>query len=125
LNAEEAVPARLASGTLRQVLLNLLDNAVKYGGEGGTIRIVVRRRNGGGAHLTVDDSGPGVPPGERKRIWRSFERGDVARHRGVGGSGIGLTIVRELAEENGGSATVESAPGGGARFIIDLPDAAP
>ena len=124
LHAEDSVPARLSNGALRQVLLNLLDNAVKYGGEGGAIRIDVRRRHGGGVHLTVDDSGPGVPPGERKRIWRSFERGDVARDRGVGGSGIGLTIVRELAEENGGSATVEGAPGGGARFVIDLPDAA-
>ena len=124
ITGDDTVPVRLANGALRQVLLNLLDNAVKYGGERGTVSIDVRRHNGGGVRLAVQDSGPGVPAGERKRIWQSFERGDLARHRGVGGSGIGLTIVREIAEEHGGRATVESAPGGGARFIVDLPDAA-
>ena len=116
------VPTRLANGALRQVLLNLLDNAVKYGGDGGSVRIDVRRCNGG-VRLTVEDSGPGIPIADRKRVWRAFQRGDAARDRAVGGSGIGLTIVRELAEEHGGRATVDQAPGGGARFIIEMPDA--
>ena len=103
------------------MLLNLLDTAVKYGGEGGTVRVDVRRVHGGGVRLAVEDSGPGVPAADRKRIWDSFQRGELARHRAVGGSGIGLTIVREIAEEHGGRAAVESPPGGGARFIVEMP----
>jgi len=123
VSGDAAVPARLANGALRQVLLNLLDNAVKYGSDGGTVRIDVRRYNGGGVRLTVDDSGRGIPAADRKRIWRAFQRGKQATQRAVGGSGIGLTIVRELAEAHGGRATVEDAPGGGARFVVEMPDA--
>jgi signal transduction histidine kinase len=70
----------------------------------------------------VDDNGPGVPPADRERIWKPFERGGAALNRAACGSGIGLTIVREIAEEHGGRAWVESAPSGGARFIVELPD---
>jgi signal transduction histidine kinase len=122
---DQRVPVSLHSGTLRQVLLNLLDNAVKYGGEGATVTVEVRRRRGGGgALLAVSDQGPGVPVQERDRIWRPFERGGIARERAAGGSGIGLTIVRAIAGQYGGRAWVEDAPGGGARFLVDLPDAA-
>jgi signal transduction histidine kinase len=111
----------LQTGALRQVLLNLLDNAVKYGRDGGTVTIDARRTTTGGVMLAVSDKGPGVPRADRERIWRSFERGADARQRGAGGSGIGLTIVREIAEEHGGSARVGDAPGGGARFVVELP----
>jgi signal transduction histidine kinase len=121
VHADERVPVRLTNGALRQVLLNLLDNAVKYGGDGGTVRVDVRGVNGGGVRLAVEDSGPGIPPADRKRIWNSFQRGDLARHRAVGGSGIGLTIVREIAEEHGGRAVVENGAGGGARFVVEMP----
>lgn len=119
----EATPAptRLQRGALRQVLLNLLDNAMKYGGEGARVRVEVAPLPAGGARLRVDDSGPGVAPAERERIWRPFERGGVARVRAAGGSGIGLTIVREIAAEHGGRAWVESAPEGGARFVVEFP----
>lgn len=123
VGGDDTVAARLTNGALRQVLLNLLDNAVKYGGDGSSVRVDVRRHDGGGVRLTVDDSGSGVPPGDRKRIWRAFQRGDQARTRAVGGSGIGLTIVREIAESHGGRVAVEDAPGGGARFVVDMPDA--
>jgi signal transduction histidine kinase len=63
-----------------------------------------------------------VAPADRDRIWRAFERGSAAKNHAAGGSGIGLTIVRQIAEEHGGRAWVEDAPGGGARFVIDLPD---
>ena len=123
LDTAGPVPARLQRGALRQILLNLLDNAMKYGGDGTEVRVQVRpMASGGGARLRVDDNGPGVPPKERDRIWRPFERGGVARARAAGGSGIGLTIVREIAEEHGGRAWVESTPSGGASFIVDLPD---
>jgi signal transduction histidine kinase len=116
------VSVRLQRGALRQVLLNLLDNAMKYGGDTTAVRVEVSQLAPGGARLQLDDSGPGVPTKERERIWRPFERGGAARTRAAGGSGIGLTIVREIAEEHGGRAWVESAPGGGARFVVELPD---
>lgn len=124
ITLDGAVSARvqLQRGALRQVLLNLFDNAMKYGGDGTVVRVEVTALRGSGARLVVDDNGPGVPPAERERIWKPFERGGAARSRAAGGSGIGLTIVREIAEEHGGRAWVESAPSGGARFIVELPD---
>jgi signal transduction histidine kinase len=124
VDSDESVTARLSNGVLRQVLLNLLDNAVKYGGDGGTVTVRVRRLSGpgGGVSLTVEDSGPGIASADRQRIWGAFQRGELAKRRAVGGSGIGLTIVREIAKEHGGRAEVERAPGGGARFVIELPD---
>jgi signal transduction histidine kinase len=122
LAGASSVPMALHRGALRQVLLNLFDNAVKYGGDGTEIRVRLDALLRGGARLIVDDNGPGVPPAERDRIWQPFERGGEARRRAAGGSGIGLTIVREIAQEHGGTAWVEDAPGGGARFIVELPD---
>jgi signal transduction histidine kinase len=124
LDAPTPVSAHLQRGALRQILLNLLDNAMKYGGDGTVVSVHVSGipGGGGGARLRVDDNGPGVPVKERDRIWRPFERGGVARERAAGGSGIGLTIVREIAEEHGGRAWVESVAGGGASFIVELPD---
>ena len=116
------VRARLQRGAFRQVLLNLLDNAMKYGGDGTNVLVDVSAMPGGGARLRVDDSGPGVPASERERIWKPFERGGVARTRAAGGSGIGLTIVREIAQEHGGKAWVESSRLGGASFVVELPD---
>jgi signal transduction histidine kinase len=122
LDGASSARVQLQRGALRQVLLNLLDNAMKYGGDGTVVRVEVTALRGSGARLVVDDNGPGVPPAERERIWKPFERGGAARTRAAGGSGIGLTIVREIAEEHGGRAWVESAPSGGARFIVELPD---
>jgi len=122
LEGAPSVRARLQRAGLRQILLNLLDNAMKYGGDGTEVRVDVSAMPGGGARLRVDDNGPGVPASERERIWKPFERGGVARTRAAGGSGIGLTIVREIAQEHGGRAWVESSPAGGARFIVELPD---
>ena len=124
LQAPYVVKVRLQRGALRQVLLNLLDNAMKYGGDGTEVRVEVESMTMGGARVRVDDNGPGVPAKERERIWRPFERGGVARTRAAGGSGIGLTIVREIAQEHGGRAWVEPAPAGGARFVVELPDEA-
>jgi signal transduction histidine kinase len=115
-------PLRVPAQSLRHIVLNLLDNAVKYGPANQTVRVSVRAENDGVA-IVVDDEGPGVPAAERDRIWRPFTRGQAAR--GQGGSGIGLTIVHQIAETRGGSARVESAPGGGARFVVILPGSRP
>jgi signal transduction histidine kinase len=118
-------PATLKRGALRQVLLNLLDNAVKYGRDGASVTVDVARHAEGGLQLTVTDAGPGVPPGERERIWRPYERGREALTRAAGGSGIGLTVVQEIAREHGGRAWVEDALGGGAAFVVTFPGGAP
>ncbi|MGH7537617.1 MAG: ATP-binding protein, partial [Gemmatimonadales bacterium] len=71
----------------------------------------------------VEDQGPGIPATERERIWEQFWRLERDRGSAIAGTGIGLSVVRELAALHGGRATVEAAPGGGSRFVIDLPSA--
>ena len=105
---------------LRQLLLNLLDNAVKFGPPGQVVRLTLARENGQ-ARLTVADEGPGVPEADRERIWEPYFRGSDAATRAVGGSGIGLAIVREVADRFGGSVRVATATGGGAAFTVSLP----
>jgi len=104
---------------LRQMVLNLLDNAVKYGPPGQTVTIGTTAANGR-ARVSVDDEGKGIPPRERERVWSSFYRLDRDANSSVAGSGIGLYVVRELARLHGGEAWVEDSPRGGARFVIEL-----
>ena len=103
---------------MRHLLINLLDNAVKYGPAGQTITVgvVVEGRE---LRLSVADEGPGVAARDREIIWRPFSRGRSAR--GAAGSGIGLSIVRDVATQNGGHAWVEAADGGGACFVVTIP----
>jgi signal transduction histidine kinase len=103
---------------MRQVVVNLLDNALKYGPRGQTVTVELER-TGSVARLMVSDQGPGIPAGERSRMWQPF----VRLGPGVGttgGSGIGLSVVRALVEQHGATITVTDAPGGGARFTIEL-----
>lgn len=121
VHADASLVARLRAGAVRQVLLNLLDNAVKYGPDGQTIAVTVARIGPEGVRIAVRDAGPGVPVAERERIWGAFERGSAADARASGGSGIGLTVVREIAEQHGGRAWVETPAGPGALFVVELP----
>jgi signal transduction histidine kinase len=107
-------------GALRQILLNLLDNAVKYGPLGQTVTITLRRV-GERARIIVDDQGPGIPAEHRSRIWEPYQRLDSAVAAAVAGSGIGLAVVKQLVALHGGGAWTEAAPGRGARFIVELP----
>jgi signal transduction histidine kinase len=107
---------------LRQVLVNLLDNAIKYSPDGGEVMVELARGHGR-VRLTVRDRGLGIPPAEQERIFEKFYRLDPALTRGVGGSGLGLFISRELVSRMGGSLTVRSQPGKGAVFVVDLPAA--
>jgi signal transduction histidine kinase len=120
-------PVSLRADALRHIVLNLLDNAAKYGPTDQIIVVRVTTMTNDAeveeVLITVDDEGAGVPAGERERIWRPFTRGQAALS--TGGSGIGLTIVREVAEAHGGTARVEANDRGGARFIVTLPVAAP
>jgi len=107
---------------LRQVLVNLLDNAVKYSPDGGEVRVELGSAPGL-VTLTVRDDGLGIPPGEQDRIFEKFYRLDPALTRGVGGSGLGLYISRELVSRMGGRMSVRSRPGEGAAFTVELPAA--
>src|SRR5438093_815977 len=110
-------------GAVRQMLLNLLDNAVKYEPAGQEVRIGATRENGV-AKLWVDDGGPGIPRGDRERVWERFWRLERDRESAVAGSGIGLAVVRELATLHHGRAGIDDAgpaAGTGTRVVIELP----
>jgi signal transduction histidine kinase len=116
----EGLVAPVDAGALRQIVLNLLDNAVKYGPPGQTIAVTCRCE-GETAAITVEDDGPGVSEADALRIWDPFYR--VADDAGAaGGSGIGLAIVKQLVEMHGGRVRVDRASRG-ARFIVELPGA--
>ncbi len=103
---------------LRQALLILLDNALKYTPDGGAITVSVTRQ-GGQVRLRVQDSGPGLAPEDLPHLFERFYRADKAR--GSAGSGLGLSIVRWIAEAHGGRITAANAPERGALFTITLP----
>jgi signal transduction histidine kinase len=103
------------------MLLNLLDNAVKYGPTGQTVTVGAAPQPNGGARIWVDDCGPGVPRPDRERVWDRFWRLERDRGSAVAGSGIGLAVVRELAGLHRGRTWVEDAESGGSRFVVELP----
>ncbi|PYY34396.1 sensor histidine kinase [Curtobacterium sp. MCPF17_011] len=113
-------PARVSGDDrlLGRVVRNLVDNAVRHAADA---VVVALRTDGGGAVLTVDDDGHGVPEADRTRVFERFVRLDEGRARDAGGSGLGLAIVDAVVRGHGGSVTVSAAPGGGARFTVRLP----
>ncbi len=117
---EPAVHVHANDDALRQILLNVLDNAVKYGPAGQTIEVGLTTR-AGDAEITVDDAGPGIPAADRERVFEPFVRLDDGPAPGSGGSGIGLTIVRDLVAAMGGSVSIEDAPRRGTRVRMRFP----
>ncbi len=113
---------RADAGMITQALLNLLQNAYKYGGDSRAIRLVCARENGLVA-LSVCDNGPGIPKRERRRIFERFYRIDDRLSRRQEGSGLGLAIVRHVAQAHGGRVRVRNRPEGGAEFTMLLPAA--
>ncbi|MDQ3949713.1 MAG: HAMP domain-containing histidine kinase [Gemmatimonadota bacterium] len=123
---EYGITLQVDRDALRQVLLNLLDNAVKYGPRGQTVTVGMAavRENGRGRHvrLWVEDQGPGIPAADRDRVWEPYVRLDRDVEGATGGSGIGLAVVRELVALHGGRTWLEDGPaGGGTRVVIELP----
>src|SRR5467141_23249 len=110
-------------GAVRQMLLNLLDNAVKYGPAGQEVRVGATRDNGI-ARLWVDDGGPGIPSADRERVWERFWRLERDRGSSIAGSGIGLAVVRELADLHHGRAWIDDVgpDAAGTRVVIELPE---
>jgi two-component system phosphate regulon sensor histidine kinase PhoR len=106
---------------LRRILENLVDNAVKYTPAGGHVVVTSAAGSDGSARIEVKDDGPGIGPEHRERIFERFYRVDKARSRELGGTGLGLSIVRHLAESIDATVSVESEPGRGATFTVELP----
>jgi signal transduction histidine kinase len=119
---DDPAPALIDSAAYRQIVLNLLENAVRYGPAGQTVTVRLERHRTA-TRLLVDDEGPGVPAAERERVWAPFVRLTSNRRRAPG-TGIGLAVVRDLTLRHGGRAWVEQAEEGGARFVIELPSSA-
>lgn len=110
---------------LEQVLGNLLENAIKYGRENGTVTIGGRTTTEGQIELFVQDDGPGIPAEALERIFERFYRVDKARSREQGGTGLGLSIVKHIVQGHGGRVWAESEPGKGAKFYFTLQPARP
>jgi PAS domain S-box-containing protein len=125
LAAPKKLPAvRADEQQLRQVLVNLVENAVKYSPDGGPVTVRLRRESD---HVlwTVSDRGLGIPASERRRVFEKFYRLDPHMTRGIGGTGLGLYICRELVNRLDGRIWVEANNGKGSSFHVQIPVAAP
>lgn len=120
IEAAEKIEATVDRDRLKQVLINLIDNAVKYSDSTYPIELIVERGDRQ-AILRVRDQGVGIPLQDQSRIFERFYRVDEARARSTGGHGLGLAIVKTLVEGMGGSITVRSQPGNGTEFAIVFP----
>jgi two-component system phosphate regulon sensor histidine kinase PhoR len=126
VSLESVVPERLRvradPARLAQILLNLIENAVKFNRPGGRVRIEARPLDGP-VEIVVSDTGVGIPSEHLERIFHRFHRVDASRSREQGGTGLGLAIVKHLVRLHGGTIRAESELGRGSRFIIELPAA--
>jgi signal transduction histidine kinase len=107
---------------LRRAVANLVGNAIKHGGEDNAVTVSVQSHPGE-VSMSVSDRGPGIPASEVPHLFDAFYRGRRARERQVRGSGLGLSLVQQIAREHGGRVEVETGPGKGSRFSIVLPEA--
>jgi signal transduction histidine kinase len=105
---------------LKQVIVNLVDNAIKYTPAGGHVGVKVYTSNGFGV-LEVNDNGMGIPAEALPHIFERFYRVDKARSRQMGGAGLGLSIIKAIVTAHGGQVKVESVEGKGSRFLVELP----
>ena len=122
---ESEVPCRGDDRLLRRCVMNLLDNAMKYTPEGGTVAVSAEPLRAGGARVCVRDTGPGIPVEERSRVFERFYRIADDAHRGgiadASGAGLGLPIARWIAEAHGGTLTYESNVPHGSAFVLMFP----
>ena len=107
---------------LEEAVSNLVDNAVKYSPTGGYVEVSAAQREDGGLGIEVSDSGPGIEPHHLPRLFERFYRVESARSRDRGGTGLGLAIVKHIAIAHGGGVSVDSSPGSGSTFRIELPE---
>ena len=123
-NVEQEAGVEGDRARIKQVVVNLLDNAIKYTPPGGSVQLNVRARDGK-AILEVVDTCIGIPAGALPHVFERFFRVDKARSRDIGGAGLGLAIVKSICAAHGGQVEVESAEGRGSRFKVELPLAQP
>jgi two-component system phosphate regulon sensor histidine kinase PhoR len=121
--APSALCVRADPDRLRQVLSNLIDNAIKYGRSEGNVRVMARPAADNRIEFLVSDDGPGIPEGAKERLFERFYRADKARSREQGGTGLGLAIVKHVVQAHGGDITVSSEPGQGSTFSFTIPAA--
>jgi two-component system phosphate regulon sensor histidine kinase PhoR len=119
--APDAATIQADPAKLHDVVRNLVENAVNYGPEDSDISLAARRQDDGTVVLEVADRGPGIPEADLARVFERFYRVDKARAQAPAGTGLGLAIVKHLVGLHGGTATVVNRPGGGARFVVTLP----
>ena len=125
VGGDPSVRAHVDRLILRQALINLIDNAIKYSPRGGTIRIDVRRGPDGRAVIEVSDQGPGIPEPHRSKVFERFYRVDKARSRDEGGAGLGLSIALWAVSAHAGEIELSSEEGTGSAFRVILPAATP
>jgi signal transduction histidine kinase len=109
------------AAAIQQVLVNLIDNAIKHSPPGATVQVAVNYPQDGSVRLSVRDEGPGIPIEEQRRIFERFYRRGTELRRETPGIGLGLAIVRYIVEAHGGNVRVESHVGDGSRFVVELP----
>jgi two-component system, OmpR family, osmolarity sensor histidine kinase EnvZ len=102
----------------RRLIDNIVSNAVRYGG--GHVSIHAERREGW-TTIIVDDNGPGIPGAEREAVFRAFYRRDEARNQDTPGTGLGLSVARDVARSHGGEISLDVSPEGGLRVVVRLP----
>jgi signal transduction histidine kinase len=105
---------------MTQVLTNILDNALRHTPDGGQVVLSIKQA-AANVEIAVQDSGPGLPPGDLDRIFERLYRTDSSRQREDGGSGLGLAIAKSIVQAHGGQISAESGTGKGLRVIISLP----
>ncbi|MEG1879384.1 MAG: ATP-binding protein, partial [Pseudoflavonifractor sp.] len=116
-----AVRAAIPAGRLKELLLNLMENGVKYNEPGGRVEVKISAGDGS-AMAVISDTGIGIPAEAQQRIFERFYRVDKGRARKNGGTGLGLAIVKHIAQLYGGTVTLQSEPGKGSTFTVILPE---
>jgi len=122
VDARPAPPVLGDEGWVRHMLINLLDNALRYTSSGGTVTVSIEEV-GNTVVIAVQDTGPGIAPEHLPHLFERFYRAESARDRESGGVGLGLAIVKEIAEAHGGTVRVASEVGKGSVFTVTLPAA--
>ena len=126
LETDDGMPdVQMDATRISQVVNNLLENAIVHTPEGGSVTLSGENAGGGKVRVAVSDTGRGIPPQDLDRVFERFYRADPSRSRATGGAGLGLTIAKQLVEVHGGTIHVESVVSSGARFVFELPIAAP
>jgi signal transduction histidine kinase len=126
VETENHASTSIDCAAMQQVIVNLLDNALKHGGPGKSVSISVSvAADRGEVVFGIEDEGPGIPAADRARIFEPFVRLQAPRGRRVAGAGIGLAVVRSIVTAHRGRVCVEQGARGGARFVVALPLAAP